>query len=67
MEQLIEDIDIIDRNKPEEACETVKVSKEENTGKGKRLYIESYGCQMNFSDSEIVTAILKENGYDTTS
>jgi tRNA-2-methylthio-N6-dimethylallyladenosine synthase len=43
MEQLIEDIDIIDRNKPEEACETVKVSKEENTGKGKRLYIESYG------------------------
>ncbi|MEA5139799.1 tRNA (N6-isopentenyl adenosine(37)-C2)-methylthiotransferase MiaB [Arcicella rigui] len=33
----------------------------------KKLYIESYGCQMNFSDSEIVTSILQENGYATTS
>jgi tRNA-2-methylthio-N6-dimethylallyladenosine synthase len=32
----------------------------------KRLYIESYGCQMNFSDSEIVASILTENGYSTT-
>jgi tRNA-2-methylthio-N6-dimethylallyladenosine synthase len=31
-----------------------------------KLYIESYGCQMNFSDSEIVTSILKKEGYDTT-
>jgi len=29
--------------------------------------MESYGCQMNFADSEIVTAILSENGFDTTS
>ncbi|MCK5206574.1 MAG: tRNA (N6-isopentenyl adenosine(37)-C2)-methylthiotransferase MiaB, partial [Cyclobacteriaceae bacterium] len=28
---------------------------------------ESYGCQMNFSDSEIVTSILAKEGYDTTS
>jgi tRNA-2-methylthio-N6-dimethylallyladenosine synthase len=33
----------------------------------KKAYIESYGCQMNFSDSEIVASIMKENGYDTTS
>jgi len=33
---------------------------------GKKLYIESYGCQMNFSDSEIVASILIENGYNTT-
>jgi tRNA-2-methylthio-N6-dimethylallyladenosine synthase len=34
---------------------------------GKRsVYIESYGCQMNFSDSEIVASILVENGYATT-
>lgn len=34
---------------------------------GKRiLYIESYGCQMNFSDSEVVAAIMKENDYATT-
>ncbi len=33
----------------------------------KKVYIESYGCQMNFSDSEIVTSILLENGFGTTS
>ncbi len=35
-------------------------------GAKKRVYIESYGCQMNFSDSEIVASILHENGYQTT-
>ncbi|MBV6405795.1 MAG: tRNA (N6-isopentenyl adenosine(37)-C2)-methylthiotransferase MiaB [Flavobacteriales bacterium] len=29
----------------------------------KRAYIESYGCQMNFSDSEIVASILADQGY----
>ncbi len=29
----------------------------------KRVYIESYGCQMNFSDSEIVASILAKDGY----
>ena len=33
---------------------------------GKMLYLESYGCQMNFSDSEVVASILKEDGYNTT-
>ena len=33
---------------------------------GKKLYLESYGCQMNFSDSEIVASILTKNGYQTT-
>ena len=32
----------------------------------KKVYIESYGCQMNFSDSEVVAAILKKEGYSTT-
>ena len=32
----------------------------------KKVYIESYGCQMNFSDSEIVASILNEQGYATT-
>lgn len=32
-----------------------------------KVYIESYGCQMNFADSEVVTAILINNGYGTTS
>ncbi|MDI9320015.1 MAG: tRNA (N6-isopentenyl adenosine(37)-C2)-methylthiotransferase MiaB [Phycisphaerales bacterium] len=32
----------------------------------KKFYIESYGCAMNFSDSEIVASILKEEGYAAT-
>jgi tRNA-2-methylthio-N6-dimethylallyladenosine synthase len=32
----------------------------------KKVYIESYGCQMNFSDSEIVASILKKEGYAVT-
>ncbi|MBX7182063.1 MAG: tRNA (N6-isopentenyl adenosine(37)-C2)-methylthiotransferase MiaB [Bacteroidia bacterium] len=35
-------------------------------GANKKLYLESYGCQMNFSDSEIVASILKDKGYSTT-
>lgn len=33
----------------------------------KKFYIESYGCAMNFNDSEIVASILYEKGYGTTS
>ncbi len=32
----------------------------------RRFYIESYGCQMNFSDSEIVASILNEEGFGAT-
>jgi tRNA-2-methylthio-N6-dimethylallyladenosine synthase len=32
----------------------------------KRFYIESYGCQMNFSDSEIVASILNREGFGAT-
>jgi tRNA-2-methylthio-N6-dimethylallyladenosine synthase len=32
----------------------------------KKFYIESYGCQMNFNDSEIVASILKEDGFGPT-
>lgn len=38
----------------------------EQTEDGKKLYIESYGCAMNFADSEIVAAILSKDGYSTT-
>jgi tRNA-2-methylthio-N6-dimethylallyladenosine synthase len=32
----------------------------------KKFYIESYGCQMNFSDSEIVASILSDQGFQAT-
>ena len=37
-----------------------------NSDHGKKMYIESYGCQMNFSDSEIVASILTKEGFSTT-
>ncbi|WP_210464751.1 tRNA (N6-isopentenyl adenosine(37)-C2)-methylthiotransferase MiaB [Rufibacter roseolus] len=62
------DLDFIDNRTPEQAaaCDT-KVTVDSNTGRQRKLYIESYGCQMNFSDSEIVSSILFEAGFDTTS
>ena len=38
----------------------------EKPNNSKKLFLESYGCQMNFSDSEIVASILNEQGYNTT-
>lgn len=35
-------------------------------GEGKRLYIETYGCQMNVSDSEVVASVMEMGGYDIT-
>jgi tRNA-2-methylthio-N6-dimethylallyladenosine synthase len=52
---------IIEENK--QGTSLVLEQKEGNT---KKLFIESYGCQMNFSDSEIVASILHEQGYNTT-
>ena len=34
--------------------------------KNKKIYIETYGCQMNISDSEIVASILTDDGYELT-
>jgi tRNA-2-methylthio-N6-dimethylallyladenosine synthase len=66
MSQIIEALDILTpESKQEEQC-AVKTTAEQNTGKARKLYIESYGCQMNFSDSEIVTAIMQKDGFDTT-
>lgn len=41
------------------------ISKEE-THIGKRLYIETYGCQMNVADSEVVVAVMDMAGYELT-
>jgi tRNA-2-methylthio-N6-dimethylallyladenosine synthase len=32
----------------------------------KKLYVETYGCQMNFADTEIVNGIMNRNGYTPT-
>ncbi len=65
MNKGISDIAVISEKENNNTAELI--SKKSNTGKSKKLYVESYGCQMNFSDSEIVTSILAKEGYDTTS
>lgn len=66
MDNLIEDIGVFQESNTE-SCETVRVTASQSTGQSRKLYIESYGCQMNFSDSEIVASILQQAGFDTTS
>ena len=34
-------------------------------GGDKKLYIETYGCQMNVADSEVIASVMKMAGYDT--
>lgn len=53
---------VIDESRQGEALELVN----ESNANGKKLYLESYGCQMNFSDSEIVASILIGEGFSTT-
>lgn len=50
-----------------EEVEEAKITVNEFVNGTKKLYIESYGCQMNFADSEVVASILRNNGYSTTS
>ncbi len=66
MENVISEIGILAEK--EETCNVVRVSKDTyGRNDSRKLYIESYGCQMNFSDSEIVASIMKKEGFDTTS
>ncbi len=60
--QLTDDIPILDD--PAELDRPKSISA---TASGHRnVYIETYGCQMNVSDSEIVASVLKEGGYGLT-
>ena len=52
---------IIDQKRQGEALKQATVS-----DNNRKMYIESYGCQMNFSDSEIVASILTKEGFSTT-
>ncbi|MGB1646705.1 MAG: tRNA (N6-isopentenyl adenosine(37)-C2)-methylthiotransferase MiaB [Crocinitomicaceae bacterium] len=46
--------------------EVLDSKRSEVSSASKKLYIESYGCQMNFSDSEVVASIMSKKGYKTT-
>ena len=46
---------------------TATVIKSDKPFNGKMLFLESYGCAMNFADSEVVASIMAQEGYGTTS
>ncbi len=75
--QLISDIEILDDSKRKPAkgrAGTSWTHEELDQARGtsmevegrRRVYIETYGCQMNVSDSEIVASVLRENGFGLT-
>ena len=64
MDGLIGDIDVLEREEKKDEVDVRSISG--NSLGSKKLYIESYGCQMNFSDSEIVSSILHKEGFITT-
>jgi len=68
MSQPLITLDFLDKAPVAEAAlpAEVRVSAATGTGAARKLYLESYGCQMNFSDSEIVSSILAGEGFDMT-
>lgn len=50
----------------DESVQGTPLSVDKNQENKRKLYIESYGCAMNFSDSEIVASILADDGFSTT-
>lgn len=57
--QVIQDLSILDN--------TQEAQISGNTVGKRKLYLETYGCQMNVADSEIVASVLQEEGYGLTS
>ena len=50
----------------DENLQGTAVTLEDKSKNSRKLYLESYGCAMNFSDSEIVASILANEGFNTT-
>ena len=65
MTSLIKDLDILTEIQAIEP--EFKTTPEENVPGSRKIYIETYGCQMNYADSEIVMAVMQQNGYSSTS
>ena len=61
--ELIPDLDIL--GGPDGDVDALRTTLHEADGH-RRVYIETYGCQMNVSDSEIVAAVLREAGFGLT-
>jgi tRNA-2-methylthio-N6-dimethylallyladenosine synthase len=60
------DLEVTDKKHDEERQGEALVLDAPKIENARKLYIESYGCQMNFADSEIVASILSKTGFETT-
>jgi len=68
MSHLITDIPILDETKVhDEKLQGTAFESEQNkhNPNARKLYIETYGCQMNFSDTEIVASVMLKMGFKT--
>jgi len=63
VKHIIEDLAIMEGSDLEDSVRSTIPHGNRST---RKVYIESYGCQMNFSDSEIVASILEKQGFTTT-
>ncbi len=68
---LIKDLKIVPTSQTmekviDEAKQGEHLTLEPKKGNTRKLFIESFGCAMNFSDSEIVASILAKEGFNTT-
>jgi tRNA-2-methylthio-N6-dimethylallyladenosine synthase len=61
------ELELLDKKHDEERQGEVLILDAPRVENARKLYIESYGCQMNFADSEIVASILLDTGFETTS
>jgi tRNA-2-methylthio-N6-dimethylallyladenosine synthase len=61
----VKTLDILSETDKKE-LDTPKITIDEPKIGGKKLYIESYGCAMNFADSEVVSSIMRNEGFSTT-
>ena len=56
----------LEKNPSQHNGTLIKGSNSVKSSHKKQAYIESYGCQMNFADSEVVASILAADGYEIT-
>jgi len=65
MTNIIKDLEILD---PANSTSVdYRVSSEAEIPGTRKVYIETYGCQMNFADTEIILSVMQQNGFTSTS
>jgi tRNA-2-methylthio-N6-dimethylallyladenosine synthase len=63
---MLQDTRLVGDKTMDEARQGEAIQMEGKMQNGKKLFLESYGCAMNFSDSEVVASILINQGFTTT-